>query len=339
MTLRILIVDDSSFVRLALKRVLSAERGLQVVAEAATGQAALSVLAEREIDVVTLDVQLPDMSGLSVLREIVDHHPKTQVLMLSALTQDGAQVTVEALTLGAADFVDKTQFGALDLVQFGGEMLDKLRAIKQTRARRSFARPPMVAKVPRQARSFELCVLGASTGGPQLVQNILQAMSPKATFPIVVAQHMPAGFTAAFAARLDTVCRVTVQEARDGMALKPGHAYIAPGSLQTRVRRGMVLSVSASSGTERHAPSVDVLFESAAEAVHDNCLAILLTGMGRDGATGMATIRKRGGHTIAQDEASSVVYGMPRAAVELRAALEQLSAQEIEGYVAKLGEG
>jgi two-component system chemotaxis response regulator CheB len=328
---RIFIVDDSAFARRLLRSVLDPAADLLVVGEAGTGREALDALGREPVDIVTLDVHLPDMSGLDVLRAIRRRFPSVSVLMLSALTQEGARTTVEALTIGAVDFIDKTQFGSFDVQSLGDQLLAKLRAIAVDRAADggAFSRPPRPEAPASSALldACQLCVIGASTGGPSMVQRILQSLSAPPPFPLVVAQHMPPRFTREFARRLDGVCRCEVREAAQGEPLRRGTAYIAPGGMHLRVARDETVQlIDATSDTA--SPSVDELFLSAS-ALPLRCVGVLLTGMGRDGARGLAAIRERGGITIAQSAASCVVYGMPRAAVELQAVQYLLSIEQI----------
>jgi two-component system chemotaxis response regulator CheB len=325
--LRVLVVDDSAFVRKAVRRVLDTTPDLKVVADAATGAEALSAVARMRIDVVTLGVQLPDVSGLVVLRQLRSLRPDLPVLMLSARTQQGAAETVEALTLGAVDFVDKTQFGSLDLARLGSELMAKIRAVSQK------APPPEPQPArqlgPLDLGQIKLCVVGASTGGPAAVQSLLQGARADLSFPIVVAQHMPAGFTAAFAARLDALCALRVSELKPNERLSGGRAYIVPGDRHARLTGSAQVELFEEPALGPYVPCVDELFASAARSAVGPILGVLLTGMGRDGARGLLSIREAGGFTVGQDEASSVVYGMPRAAKEIGAVQHELSLADI----------
>jgi two-component system chemotaxis response regulator CheB len=337
--LNVLVVDDSAFVRKALRRILSATADIKVVREAATGKEALDALHETRIDVVTLDVQLPDMSGLLVLEKLREFRPDLPVLMLSACTQRGTAVTLEALTLGAADFIDKTRFGTLDLAGLGNEVAEKVRAISRGAA---CTRPPPAAlesarplTLPElDLRAIGLCVIGASTGGPAAVQSVLQAARKNLSFPVVIAQHMPKAFTRAFAQRLDTLCELSVSELGHGQALLPGHAYVVPGGKHAHVLSGLVAELYEDPAVGVHVPSVDELFTSAAQCCSRPVLGMLLTGMGRDGARGLNVIRNAGGVTVGQDEATSVVYGMPRAAKEAGAVMHELALDELSRLLA-----
>jgi len=335
--LRVLVVDDSGFVRKALKRVIEAEGDATVVGEASTGREVEAALVATPADVVTLDVNLPDISGLEVLRALRAKRPEVAVLMLSALTHEGAVTTVEALTLGAADFIDKSRFGSMDITQLGEELMEKLRAIARTREERGVrTRITKPAVPPIDLSRCDLCVIGASTGGPGAIQTLLHALPCAPHFPIVIAQHMPVGFTDPFARRLSTLCKVVVSEARDGEAMLAGRAYIAPGGKQLRLTQARTASITVDPAAGV-APCVDFLFESAIKVSRGRVLGVLLTGMGRDGARGLLAIKQAGGVTIAQDAATSIVYGMPRAAIELGAATYELGLEDLCSLFHHLG--
>lgn len=343
--IRVFVVDDSPFVRKALRRVLAADRGIEVVGEAATGEEALARIPDADPHVVTLDVEMQGISGLDVLRQLLLWRPGLRVLMLSAHTHEGAGATLEALAAGAADFIDKRNLNLMDLDRLGRELGERLRALGGPRdthqprlrpdggnSRRPAHPVPGAAELARAA----ICVIGASTGGPAALQTLLEALPGTFPMPVVIVQHMPPGFTRPFAHRLDGLCRLRVTEAEDGQRLQPGTAVIAPAGLQLRVSSSLSVTLSAEPGGARHVPSVDVLFRSAARARPGGVLAVLLTGMGDDGAEGLSLIRAQGGTTIAESEESCAVYGMPRAAVERGAAGYVLPLLEIRGVLAGL---
>jgi two-component system chemotaxis response regulator CheB len=338
--IRIFIVDDSSFIRRALTRVLAAEPGIRIVGEAESGTEALARIPAANPDFVTLDVQMPGMDGLQLLPALLRWKPSLRVLMLSAHTSEGATATVTALAAGAVDFIDKTAFNAMDLDFLKREVVDRLVALTQATGSsiEVFEQSESAAgpDAPAELRRCDLCVIGASTGGPAAVQRILQGLPAHFPLPVVVVQHMPPGFTEAFARRLNSLSRLHVTEAVEGQRLVPGDVVIAPGGRHLRVSQGMAVVLSPEPSAARHIPSVDVAMHSAARARPGRALGILLTGMGEDGAEGMATIRAGGGVTIAQSEASCVVYGMPRAAVRRRGATWVLSLEEIAGLLAGL---
>ena len=331
--IRVFIVDDSAFVRRALARVLATQPGFRVVGEAESGAEALARIPAADPDFVTLDVAMPGMDGLQVLPALLRWKPSLRVVMLSAHTQHGAAATVTALAAGAVDFIDKTTFNVMDLEFLRREVVDRLEALAPAsrHANGAAARPAATAGGPAPAdlRACDLCVIGASTGGPAAVQRILQRLPARFPFPVVVVQHMPPGFTDAFARRLDSLSRLRVSEAVEGHRLAAGDVIIAPGGLHLRLTPGLAVVLSAEPSDARHIPSVDVTMRSAARARPGRVLGVLLTGMGEDGAEGMATIRAGGGVTIAESEASCVVYGMPRAAVRRGGATWVLSLGEI----------
>lgn len=340
--IRVFVVDDSPFVRKALRRVLTADREIQVVGEAATGEEALSLIPDADPHVVTLDVEMQGISGLDVLRQLLLWRPGLRVLMLSAHTREGAGATLEALAAGAADFIDKQSLNLMDLDRLGRELGERLRALGGGRdthlprvrpeggARRGAALPlPSAAELARA----ELCVIGASTGGPAALQALLEVVPAGFPMPIAIVQHMPPGFTRPFANRLDGLCRLSVSEAEEGQRLAPGMVVVAPAGMHLRISASLVTTLAAEPAS-RHTPSVDVLFRSAAKARPGGVLGVLLTGMGDDGAEGLSQIRAQGGTTIAESEESCAVYGMPRAAVERGAAQYVLPLLEIRRVMA-----
>ncbi len=341
---RIFLVDDSAFVRRALSRVLEAQPGCRVVGEAASGLEALEKIPRLDPDLVTLDVEMPGMDGLQVLRGLLRWKPRLKVLMLSAHTRRGAEATVEALAAGAVDFIDKSSFNVMDLESLRREVVEKIAAIGPSRT------PPATARTPGAAPSqpapdleavarCELCVIGASTGGPAALQRILERISPGFPMPIVVVQHMPAGFTKPFAQRLDGLSRVSIGEAVEGERLIPGQVRIAPAGTHLRITANLAVVLSGEPANAKHVPSIDIAMKSAARACPGRVLGILLTGMGDDGADGMVAIRAGGGLTIAESEASCVVYGMPRAALARGGATCALSLPEIAGLLGGLKGG
>jgi two-component system, chemotaxis family, protein-glutamate methylesterase/glutaminase len=337
---RIFIVDDSAFVRRAVARVLATEPRFRIVGEAGSGAEALAKIPAADPDFVTLDVAMPGMDGLQVLPALLRWKPSLRVVMLSAHTQEGAAATVTALAAGAVDFIDKTAFNVMDLEFLRREVVDRLDALAPSaHSSNGAARPEPSAgpAVLADLRGCELCVIGASTGGPAAVQRVLQRLPARFPFPIVVVQHMPPGFTEAFARRLDSLSRLRVTEAVEGQRLAAGDVVIAPGGRHLRVSPGLAVVLSPEPADARHIPSVDVTMRSAARSRPGRVLGILLTGMGEDGAEGMATIRAGGGVTIAESEASCVVYGMPRAAVRRGGATWVLPLGEIAELLGALG--
>jgi two-component system chemotaxis response regulator CheB len=337
--IRVFVVDDSPFVRKALRRVLNAVPGIEVVGEAATGAEAVTQIPVAEPHVVTLDIEMQGMNGLQVLRQLLAWRPALRVIMLSAHTQEGAEATLEALALGAADFIDKQSLNLMDLEHLGRELGERIRLLGDP-VKRSAGPPASRAGAPTlELDGIELCVIGASTGGPAALQLVLEQLPTGFPFPIAIVQHMPPGFTRPFANRLNGLCRLAVKEAVDGERLEPGKVFIAPAGQHFRLSPSLVVMLSSEPRTARHIPSVDELFRSAAKARPGRVLGILLTGMGEDGAEALSLIRAEGGVTIAESEESCVVYGMPRAAVERGAARYVLPLSAIAAALAGLTVG
>lgn len=343
--IRVFVVDDSPFVRKALRRVLSADGGIQVVGEATTGEEALALIPDADPHVVTLDVEMQGISGLDVLRQLLLWRPGLRVLMLSAHTRDGAAATLDALAAGAADFIDKQSLNLMDLERLGRELGERLRALGGERDTHTSKAGAAAAPVRRDAvhlptsadlHRAEVCVIGASTGGPAALQTLLEGLPARFPIPVAIVQHMPPGFTRPFAARLDGLCRLRVREAEAGQRLVAGDVVIAPAGSHLRLTPSLTTLLSTDAGGARHVPSVDVLFRSAARARPGAALGILLTGMGDDGADGLSQIRAHGGTTIAESEESCAVYGMPRAAVQRGAAQFILPVREIGRVLAAM---
>ncbi len=329
--IRVLIVDDSALVRQTLASVLGSDPALEVMGTAADPYIAARKIRDEVPDVITLDVEMPRMDGLSFLRKIMSQHP-IPVVICSGLVEEGCDTTLRALEYGAVELILKPR---LDTRQFLEEsrirLCDAVKAAAEARVRRIPARPPgKVPKLtadavmpkppprgPRMQTTDRVVVVGASTGGTEAIRTFLTSLPPDAPGTIIV-QHMPEHFTAAFARRLDQLCRVTVKEAEDGDAVILGRVLIAPGNRHTLLKRsGARYQVEVRGGPLvcRHRPSVDVLFRSAARWAGGNAVGVIMTGMGDDGAQGLLEMKEAGASTIAQDEATSVVFGMPREAI------------------------
>lgn len=324
--IRVLIVDDSAAMRQLLTQILTSDPSIEVVGTAPDPYFARDKIRSLQPDVLTLDVEMPRMDGLTFLEKLMNAHPMP-VVMVSSLTQKGCDITLRALELGAVDFFPKPTIDTLSGVSGGAQQIvEKVKAAAQAHVqpRRSAPRPATLssgASSHAGAAAFRLTnqiiAIGASTGGTEAIREVLMAL-PAATPGIVIVQHMPPGFTASFAQRLDSLCALSVSEAKDGDRVLPGHALIAPGNFHMSLRRsGAEYFVRVASGppVNHHRPSVDVLFDSCAELAGKNVVAAILTGMGDDGARGMRRMRDAGAHTIAQDEATCVVFGMPREAI------------------------
>ena len=334
---RIAVADDSSFIRRALARLLAGEPTLEVIGLAASGEELLRRLDEWQPDAVVLDLSMPGIGGLRTLDALLARR-RLPVLILSTHSRRGAPQTIEALHRGATDFVDKQEYSLVDFEALRQVLVEKLHQILAA------GPPPHPAAAAAEATlaprpapglaasGIELVVLGASTGGPPAIERILGDLGGELPVPVAIVQHMPAAFTRSFAERLDARLPLGVREAAHHERLLPGVVYIAPGGLHLAVEReheALRAVLSAEPELARHRPSVDVLFTSAAAATRGRLLAALLTGMGFDGAAGMAELARAGVHTIAQDRASSVIFGMPRAAIEAGSAREVLALERI----------
>lgn len=336
--IRVLIVDDSALIRQILSELLSSEPGIEVVGTAQHPLIARRMIKELDPDVLTLDVEMPEMDGLSFLAKLMALRPMP-VVMVSSLTDAGAQSTLQALELGAVDFVCKP---AVDLRHGMGalrdELVQKVRAAAAARGRLGL-RPATAQRTIRPAASSgsseQVIAIGASTGGVEALRELICALPPDGP-GVLVTQHMPAKFTMSFAARLDGMAAVTVREAIDGVRLLPGHVQIAPGNRHLELARSGAdfrCSVTDGPSVSGHRPSVDVLFESVARSAGNKAVGVILTGMGRDGAAGLLAMREAGAFTIGQDEASCLIYGMPKAAHDIGASQVELPLHRIPGEV------
>ncbi len=324
---RVLIVDDSALVRQVLTNILARHPLLEVVGTAKDPFDARERIKELNPDVLTLDVEMPRMDGITFLGKLMKAHPMPAV-MLSSLTAKGTSTALDALDLGAVDVIGKPALDqAAGLEAMGAQIAETVYAASMARVAGRRASAPAAAHLaPLAARAKAgraLIAIGSSTGGTEALRQIFEAI-PENLPPIAVVQHMLPGFTGAFADRLDRSCRARVKVADDGETLKPGTVYLAPNETHLTVKRGgagLVALLQGSDRVSRHLPSVDVLFQSVAEVCGHHALGVILTGMGDDGARGLLQMRQKGAHTLGQDEATCVVYGMPRAAF-LRGAVE-----------------
>ncbi len=324
---RVLVVDDSAVMRQLLSTLLSADPDIEVVGTASDPHIARERIKALNPDVITLDVEMPHMDGLTFLRKIMTLRP-TPVVMVSTLTQAGTEVTLEALEIGAVDFVAKQMADMAGRDQFAAELQAKVKAAARTRvgARRSLPAQSVPQRKFRRSGD-RIVVIGASTGGVEALKRLLSGI-PADCPPILVTQHMPPRFTEAFAQRLNRELPMTVSEAKHDEPIEPGHVYIAPGSHHLELGRSGAHNrciLSDSAPVSGHRPSVDVLFRSAARTVGHSAVGVILTGMGKDGAEGMLELRKIGAITLGQDEESALIYGMPRAAFECGAVMQQHS--------------
>ncbi|MET0284607.1 MAG: chemotaxis response regulator protein-glutamate methylesterase [Polyangiales bacterium] len=326
--IRVLIVDDSALVRRLLSEALSRDPGIEVVGTAQDPYVAKDKINQLKPDVLTLDVEMPRMHGLTFLKLLLEQRPMP-VVMVSSLTEQGADTTLQALDLGAIDFVTKPKLDVTQgLSELMPELVAKVKAAARVKVRKRAAaqegpRPP----VPKLGKTtYKIIALGASTGGTEALRDVLAAFPADCPGTVIV-QHMPEHFTSAFARRCNDAAALEVLEAKDGDRVIPGRALIAPGNRHMRlVRLGAeyIVRIDQSEHVNRHRPSVDVLFDSVSEAAGANAVGALLTGMGDDGARGLLRMREAGAHTIAQDQETSVVFGMPREAIERGAAIQVL---------------
>lgn len=340
---KVLIVDDSALVRQVLSQILSQDRSLTVIGTAADPYVAWEKMKTLRPDVLTLDVEMPRMDGLAFLEKLMRLHP-LPVVMVSSLTEKGCETTLRALELGAIDFVTKPKIDIKDGTNaLAREIIAKVKtaATVRVRGRRGVSplpRPPVAAQAPMPERralvksTEHVIAVGASTGGTEALRLFLAALPADAP-GVVIVQHMPEQFTRAFARRLDSLCRIRVNEARTGDRILPGHALIAPGNFHMEVARSGAhyhVHLNMNALVNHHRPSVDVLFHSCARELGANAIGVIMTGMGGDGAQGLLAMHQAGARTVAQDEASCIVFGMPKEAIAAGAvddvvALEKIS--------------
>ncbi|ORT49366.1 chemotaxis protein CheY [Vibrio sp. qd031] len=362
MGLKVLVVDDSSFFRRRVSEIINGHPQLEVIDVAVNGKEAVEKAASMKPDVITMDIEMPVMDGITAVKKIMAANP-TPILMFSSLTHDGAKATLEALDAGALDFLPK-KFEDIAKNKDEAVALLQNRVVEIARKRRFMRRSAPTAAPVRAARSgvaedvkpapvarqvgfrasgkkYQLTAIGTSTGGPVALQKVLTALPAHYPHPILLIQHMPATFTSAFAARLNTLCKIKVCEAQDGDVLKPGVAYLAPGGKQMMVDgRSGSARVRIIDGGDRmnYKPCVDVTFASAAKVYQDKVLSMVLTGMGADGRDGAKLLKNAGSTVWAQDEASCVVYGMPQAVAKAGISSEDLPLERIsERILVELG--
>ena len=324
MKIKVLVIDDSALIRSLLTEIINSQHDMEVVGVAPDPLIARDMIKQLNPDVLTLDVEMPKMDGLDFLEKLMRLRPMP-VVMVSTLTERGSEITMRALELGAIDFVTKPKMSISDgMREYTDIIADKIRAASQARIaslpRQSAVKSENSAPVPLRnplISSEKLLIIGASTGGTEAIKSFLLQM-PSDCPGILITQHMPAGFTKSFANRLDSLCQISVKEAEGGERILPGHAYIAPGDkhlLLARSGANYVTHLSDEAPVNRHKPSVDVLFDSAATFAGKNVIGVILTGMGKDGAAGMVKMKNAGAYNFAQNEESCVVYGMPKEAV------------------------
>ncbi|MCY7294412.1 protein-glutamate methylesterase/protein-glutamine glutaminase [Alteromonas sp. a30] len=361
MPYKVLVVDDSTFFRRRVREILSQDPLLEVVGEARNGQEALDLVDELDPDVVTMDVEMPIMDGISAVKKIMSTHP-VPIIMFSSLTYEGAQATLDALEAGALDFLPK-KFE--DIARDRKEVVELLQARVRAlglrkRSIRRFRKPPEPVSIPgrtkatrtfirsatlndslsRRTKQYKLLAIGTSTGGPVALQTILMDIPATFPYPIILVQHMPGTFTAAFAERLNQMCQIKVKEAEDGDVLKPGVAYLAPGGKQMVIEGSSSnarISITESSVLENltYKPSVDLTFTSLAKVFKGDVLGVILTGMGADGREGCRKLKQFGAKIWAQDEQSCVVYGMPQAVTKANISERNIALSEMADSIRK----
>ena len=333
---RVLIVDDSPTMRGLIAAVLRRDPEIEVVGQAASAADARTAIKALEPDVVTLDIEMPNMNGLDFLEKIMRLHPMP-VVMISSHTRSGAEATMEALSIGAVDCVAKP--AGADLTGGFAQLADKVKAAARARVTALGSRPaPPVQAIEAFSPNGMVVAIGASAGGVEAIQTVISSF-PENCPPTVIAQHMPASFTAGFAERLNRLCAPTVEEASEGAVLQPGRIYIAPGArhLEVAMRAGVLrCRLRPEDFTDGPKPSVDVLMSSVAMTVGAQAVGVILTGMGRDGAKGLLAMHDAGARTFAQNQASSVIYGMPKAAVEAGGVERELPLEQVALDVLKL---
>jgi two-component system chemotaxis response regulator CheB len=354
--IRVLIVDDSAFMRKAIQVMLAEDPMIEIIGFAANGKEGVEKTFELKPDLVTMDIEMPQLDGLAALRMIMDKQP-TPVIMVSSLTSEGAQITLDALDLGAVDFIPKQMsYVSLDIVKIKADLQAKVRHIHSRRrtlmAQYSLRKGRQIGRTPiagaktmqsaapltprKKNKVVRLVSIGTSTGGPPALQAVLTALPRNFPVGIVIVQHMPPMFTKSLAERLNSLCQLTVKEAEEGEQIKPGTAYIAPGDKHLLIRKNLSNTVAVLSdkpANTLHKPSVDVLMNSVADAVGQVSLGVIMTGMGADGLQGLQTMKNRGADIIAQNEESCIVYGMPRAVIEAGIANTIAPLEQIAGEI------
>lgn len=347
--IRVLVVDDSAFMRRVIRQMLESDTEIEVVGVARDGQEGLDFARKLQPDVITMDIEMPSMDGLTALRFVMREAP-TQVLMLSSLTTEGSVASLQALKLGAADVLakDASQFSA-NITRIQGELLTRVRALGRSRARRaatakaasaSTTKPSTDAAPLFRRGQFDLVCIGSSTGGPPVLETLIAALPPAFDTPLVIAQHMPELFTRSMATRLDDMCSQRVLHAADGMPIERKSIYIAPGGSHTKIVKKSLAHHALAVGPEPtdavYKPSVNALLSSASAATGSRTLAIVLTGIGDDGMLGAKELHAKGGVVLAQSEPTCVVYGMPKAVASANLAKACLTPAELGRTLASL---
>lgn len=327
MAIKVLVVDDSAFMRKLVSEIINEQPDMEVVATARNGQDALKKLPNLSVDVITLDVEMPVMNGLETLEQIMRTKP-LPVIMLSSITQRGSEVTLAALSMGAVDFITKPSGNiSLDLRIVGDDLVAKIRSVAGIKSTASFARPiikPRLQTIQAKKTTFSsgsatsknIVAIGSSTGGPRALEEVFNNLPANLSAGIVVVQHMPKGFTRSLAERLNAISSINVREAVDGDYIEDGVALVAPGDYHMTINEDKQVRLNQDPPVQFLRPAVDVTMLTLPDIFFSNIVGVILTGMGKDGAQGMAAIKKSGGHTIAQDQTTSTIYSMPRAVID-----------------------
>ncbi|MCB0311491.1 MAG: chemotaxis response regulator protein-glutamate methylesterase [Bdellovibrionales bacterium] len=343
MPIRVLVVDDSALVRQTLEKELSRDSQIEIVGTAPDPYVARDKIVKLKPDVITLDIEMPRMDGLTFLRKLMKHFP-LPVIVVSSLAKSGSETALEAIRSGAVEVLAKPG-PAYSVGDMGIELCEKIKSAARANLAKVVAQAELASAAPRSIKALakttqKVVVLGASTGGTQAIEFVLKQFPSNAPGTVIV-QHMPAGFTKTFSERLNDLCQVEVREAQDGDTVIPGRVLIAPGNKHMLIKRsGAQYFVEVKDGplVGRHRPSVDVLFNSAATYLGANAIGVMLTGMGKDGAKGMYEMKQAGAVNIAQDESTCVVYGMPKAAFEAGGVDQVLPLDRIASQIMKLAE-
>jgi two-component system, chemotaxis family, protein-glutamate methylesterase/glutaminase len=331
--INVLVTDDSAFMRRAITTMIDNESDMKVIATARSGEEAISKALQLNPDVITMDVEMPGMGGLEAVRQIVSDH-RIPIIMCSSLTHEGAETTFRALELGAVDFIAKPDAAYVNITDVARDLIAKIRAVSRRGAQpaqpivheappvaleRRILVPPAAPSKPWAQSQYEFVAIGTSTGGPVALSHVIPLLPRDFPAPIMIVQHMPMGFTRPLADRLNSQSKISVHEAVNGMVLQPGTALVVPSGKQAALRRKaseIEVRLFDDDGSSLHVPSVDVLMQQTADAFGSHAIGVILTGMGQDGVKGLRALKDRGGYVLGQDEATCVVYGMPRAAAK-----------------------
>lgn len=337
MSLKVLVVDDSGFFRRRVSDIINADSRMEVVGVAENGLQAIDMSKSLKPDVITMDYEMPVMDGVTAIRQIMADQP-VPVLMFSSLSFEGARVTLDAIDAGAVDFLPKN-FDAIakNSSDIRRLLTDKIVAVARSRVGQPMVKPSPASSAPVRLNDIQLVVIGTSTGGPAALQTIFKALPASLRVPIVIIQHMPASFTKAFAERLNNLSALSIKEAEHGDVLKAGCVYVAPGGMQLMLEgaQGKTIHIRESDSRINYRPSVDIAFASAAKHFGRHVLGIVLTGMGADGREGAKLVKRAGGHIWAQDEASSVIFGMPMSVIKEGLADTVVSLQSVSERLIK----